>query len=133
MSISTAVVRDALMTAGVALLDMAAERCRSTDLDRGHDTALCRGQRITMLLTIGVTVAAEHIRHFRPRPNHRPDGSGRRRGFGVDGKPRQQIQWTGCRANLAGGDPQVTRRRVETTVTEQQLNGSQVSSGFQQV
>ena len=36
---------DALMTAGVALLDMATERRRPADLDRRHHTALCRGRR----------------------------------------------------------------------------------------
>jgi hypothetical protein len=107
------------MTARVALLDMAAERCRSADLDRRHDTALRRGQRITVLLEIGVTVAAEHIRHFRARPNHWPDGSGGRCGCRFEGKPRQKIQRTFCRTNLAGGDPQVARRRVEAAVSEQ--------------
>ena len=58
------------MTAGIALLDMATERRRPANLDRRHHTALSRGQRFTVLLTIGVAVAAEHIRHFRPRPTH---------------------------------------------------------------
>jgi hypothetical protein len=44
---------------------MATERRRSANLDRRHHTALCRGHRFTVLLTIGVAVAAEHIRHFR--------------------------------------------------------------------
>ena len=58
------------MTAGVAPLDMATERRRPANLDRRHYTALCRGQRSTVLLTIGVAVATEHICHFRPRPTH---------------------------------------------------------------
>jgi hypothetical protein len=58
------------MTAGVALLGMATERRRPADLDRRHHTALCRGRRSTVPLTIGVAVAAEHIRHFRSRPTH---------------------------------------------------------------
>jgi hypothetical protein len=121
MPVSATVVRDALMTASVALLDMAADSRRSTDLDRRHYTALCRRQRSIVLLTIGVTVAAEHIRHFRPRPSHwlgRSGGRWRFR-FGVDGKSRQQIHWTGCRAHRAGGDPKVTRCRVQATVPEQ--------------
>jgi hypothetical protein len=58
------------MAAGVALLDVAAERGRATPLDRGHDTTLRGRQRSAVLLTIGVTVAAEHVRHFRRPAGH---------------------------------------------------------------
>lgn len=67
--VAATVVRDALVPAGVALLDMAAERRRPATLDRRHDATLRRGQRVP--LTIGITIAAEHLRHLRPRPGHR--------------------------------------------------------------
>ena len=54
------------MTATVAMLDMATERGGAANLDRRHHPALCGGQSSTVLLTIGVAVAAEHIRHFWP-------------------------------------------------------------------
>ena len=73
VAIAARVVRDALMAAGIALLDVAAERCRATPLDRRHDTTLRRRQRSAMLLTIGATVAAEHVRHFRRPAGHRDD------------------------------------------------------------
>ena len=49
-------------------------------------------QRSIVLLTIGVTVAAEHIRHFRARPSHWLGRSGGRWcfRFGVDGKSRDE-------------------------------------------
>src|ERR1700719_2452290 len=58
------------MTAGVALLDMATERGGPANLDRRHHPALRRRQRSPVVLTIGIAVATEHIRHFRPRPTH---------------------------------------------------------------
>jgi hypothetical protein len=42
VAIAARVVADALVAAGVALLDMAAERCRATLLDRRHDATLSR-------------------------------------------------------------------------------------------
>jgi hypothetical protein len=76
------------MTAAVALLDMATERRGPANLDRRHHPALCRGQRATVLLTIGIAVAAEHIRHFRPRPAQgstaqKGDGSARLASMGI--------------------------------------------------
>ena len=56
------------MSALIALVDVATQRRRAAALDRGHDAALHPGQ--VMLLTIGVAIAAEHIRHFRPRSGH---------------------------------------------------------------
>jgi hypothetical protein len=44
-----------------------------------------------VLLAIGVAVAAEHVRHFRPRLDHGGLGGRRRRCLGWAGKPRQQI------------------------------------------
>ena len=58
------------MAAIAAALDMAAERGGPANLDRRHHPALRGGQSSTVLLTIGVAVAAEYIRHFRPRPTH---------------------------------------------------------------
>jgi hypothetical protein len=42
VAIAARVVADALVAAGIALLDMAAERCRATLLDRRHDATLSR-------------------------------------------------------------------------------------------
>ena len=47
------------------LLEMAAENSGAADLDRGHNTALRYRKRSAMLLTIGFTVAAKHIRYFK--------------------------------------------------------------------
>jgi hypothetical protein len=49
MAITARVVPDALVTAGLALLDMATERGRPTALDRGHDTTL-RGRKRSIVL-----------------------------------------------------------------------------------
>ena len=52
------------MPAAVALLDMTAKRCCATQLDCGHSATLRGGESGTVLLSICVAVAAEHIRHF---------------------------------------------------------------------
>jgi len=73
VAIAARVVRDALVAAGIALLEVAAERCRATLLDRRHHATLRRRQRGAVLLTIGLTVAAEHVRHFRRPAGHQDD------------------------------------------------------------
>jgi hypothetical protein len=46
-----AVVRDALVSALIALVDMAAQRRRPAALDRGHDAVLRRGQVMPLTIT----------------------------------------------------------------------------------
>ena len=65
------------MTALIALLDVTAERGGPAEFDRGHDAPLRRAQRRAMLRTIGVAVAAEHVRHFQPLASHETRASGR--------------------------------------------------------
>jgi hypothetical protein len=54
------------VTALITLLDMTAKRGGAAEFDRGHHAALRRAQLRLMLRTIGVAIAAEHVRHFRP-------------------------------------------------------------------
>ena len=58
------VVGDARMRAGLATLDMAAERRRAADLDRRHDAALREAQMVRVGGAPSSAVAAENIRHF---------------------------------------------------------------------
>jgi len=69
--VPAAVERDALMAAGVALLDVTTQRCRATVLDVGHDTALSAAERVSVILTIGRPDLAEDVRHLEPRGAHR--------------------------------------------------------------
>src|SRR6516164_1792947 len=88
-----------------------------------------------MTLAIGVTVAAEDIRHFRPTAGHRwPSENfwcGRLRLS--RNWTRQQIQWTGGGADFGGGDAQVPCCRCQATMAEQQLNGADIGTGFKQM
>lgn len=70
--IAATIERDALMTAGVTLLDVSAERGGATALDRAHDTALPAAEGISVLLTIGRPGLAEDIRHLEPGGAQRP-------------------------------------------------------------
>src|SRR5215467_13213036 len=122
MPVSTAAIKDALVTALIALLDMTAKRRGAAEFDRGHDAAVACAQLRVMLCTVGAAVAAEYIRHFRPRPGHRPCGS---EGLGRGGRrydgcrTRQQLEGARCPAHLAGGDPQIAGSGREAAVTEQ--------------
>src|SRR5580700_603628 len=46
---------------------------------------------------------------------------------------RQQIERTGGRAYFAGSDPQIASRGCQAAVTEQQLNGPDIGTRFEQV
>ena len=72
MSIAAAVEADALVVAAIALLDMTTKCSCSAQLDRTHGATLCGAERSAMTQTIGFTVAAEDIRHFRPTAGHCP-------------------------------------------------------------
>ena len=85
------------MTALITLLDMTAKRSGAAEFDRGHDAALRCAQLRVMLLTIGVAVFAEHVRHFRPRPFHQPRAAQKGAGVGwaasmVGYRTGQQLQ-----------------------------------------
>ena len=55
------------MAARIALFDMTAKRRGPAAFDRGHHPALRGRQRTAVLLTMGITIAAEDVRHFRHR------------------------------------------------------------------
>jgi len=45
----------------------------------------------------------------------------------------EQVERTRCRANLARGNPQVSSGSRQAAVSEQQLNGPNIRTGFQQM
>src|ERR1039458_3357303 len=56
----------------------------------------------------------------------------RRLGISADWA-RQQVEWTGGRADLAGSDPQVSCGGRQTPVPEKQLDTSNICAGFKQM
>jgi hypothetical protein len=66
MPISTTVERDALVTAGVTLFDVSAERSGSATLNRAHDAALPTAEGISVLLPVVGTRLAKNVRHLEP-------------------------------------------------------------------
>jgi hypothetical protein len=64
VSITAAVVADALVAASIALLDMTAEGGGAAHFDSCHDAPLGHRQRRVMRFTKGCAIAAEDIRHF---------------------------------------------------------------------
>ena len=66
MAVAAAVEGDALMAAGVALLDVATECGRAAALDGAHDAALAAAQALAVLLAVGGAELAEDVRHLEP-------------------------------------------------------------------
>ena len=70
--ISAAVEGNALVTAGITLLDMSAERSGTATLDRAHDAALPATEGVSVLLAVGRPGLAEDVRHLEPDRAQRP-------------------------------------------------------------
>jgi hypothetical protein len=62
--IAATVVGNALMTAAIALLNMATECGGATTLDCAHHTALSSAERLSVLLAVGRAGLVENIRHL---------------------------------------------------------------------
>ena len=111
---------------------MAAEHCRAATLDRAHDAALTTAERVAVFLTVGRAGLAEDVRQLEPDgtqgPNSEMHGWSRcRRRV----KLRQQIEGARRGAHGTGGDLQVTRRRGQATMAQQELNGAQIRARFE--
>ena len=86
MPVAARVVAYAFVAALIALFEVTAERSRPAHFDGTHDAPLRRGQRSSMLFTIGFSVATQHVRHFQLGAIHGPvlrSTEGRR--FGLRG------------------------------------------------
>lgn len=70
--ISAAVEGNALVTAGITLLDMSAERGGTTTLDRAHDAALPATERVSVVLAIAGPGLAKDVGHLEPGGAHAP-------------------------------------------------------------
>ena len=89
-----------------------------------------------MLLTIGFAVAAEDVRHFQLRAiqgARRLEVLRRSRLDLHRNRARQQIQRTRSRADFAGRYAEIFCGCGQAAMTEQQLNGANISALFQQV
>ena len=70
MPVAAAVERNALVPAGVALLDVATQRRRATVLYGGHDTALPTAERVSVIVTVRKPDLTEDVRHLEPLGAH---------------------------------------------------------------
>jgi len=134
MSIRAGVIGDALVATGVALFDMAAERRGATGLDRGHDAPLGGRERGTGGGAIGLTVAAEDIRHLQRRTGHERALLGRRRGrVGWCRRTGEEVEGARGRTDLRRGDAQIAGGGFQTAVAQEQLNRAHIGPGFQKM
>ncbi len=62
--VSARVVGDALMPAGIALLEVATKHLGATLLDRAHHPTLGTVERAGVCLPVCLTIAAKDVRHF---------------------------------------------------------------------
>ena len=72
VAISAAMVRGALVAAGVTLLQVAAQSGSTAEFDGAHHAPLPARERICVLLPVRRTVAAKDIGHFEFGALHRP-------------------------------------------------------------
>jgi hypothetical protein len=72
MPVAAAIVAGTLVRTAVAPLEMTAKGRRPAHLDCGHDAPLCRGERRTVLVSIGFPIAAEDVPHFQLWAIHGP-------------------------------------------------------------
>jgi hypothetical protein len=70
MPVPTTGVGDLLVPTRLALADVASERRRTAGLDRPHHAPLATIEVTGIYLAIGLTVAAEHIRHLERGASH---------------------------------------------------------------
>jgi len=133
-ALTARVVGDPLIAAIVALLNVTAERGRPALFDRGHGGTLRPGQCRPVLFSIGIAVAAEYIRHLRSRKVHGGSEVRRYLVWRPQGNQMwQQVQRTGRRTDMAGGDAQILSRGGEASMAEQQLNGAKISARFEEM
>jgi hypothetical protein len=72
MTISATVEGNALVTAGIALLDMSAECSGATALNRAHDATLPATERVSVVLAVTGPGLAKDVRHLEPGGTHFP-------------------------------------------------------------
>ena len=114
---------------------MAAERGGTATLDRAHDTALSSAEGSCVLLTVSRPGVTKDVRHLEPGGVHVCASEMIRRcrcwcGWRNLG---QQIEGAGRGADSCGGDLQVARGGGQTTVPQQELDGPQIGTGFEEV
>ena len=116
------------------MLEMTAKGRRAAHLDRGHDASLCRGERRTMLLAIGFTIAEEDIRHFQLGAIHGAQRLEERLRSGLDlqgNRVRQQIEWARRRADFAGRDAEIFCCGGQAAMSKEQLYGADIGALLQ--
>jgi hypothetical protein len=71
VAISATVEGNAQVTAGIALLDMSAERSSTAKLDRAHNATLSSAEDRRVLLSVSRPGVAKDVRHLEPGGTHR--------------------------------------------------------------
>src|SRR5690242_6385135 len=124
------------MAAVVTLLQVAPERRRAAALDGTHDAALRRGERSAMRLTISFAVAAKHLEPLPtaadPWPGAKSIVVGRARAPPPRAAAADRAGF-GWRTPWKWRSAQVAGRGGQAAMTQEQLNGTHVGAGFQQV
>ena len=130
VAVAAGVVPDAPMAAVATLLDVAAEGGGATLLDGRHHAALRRREGGPDLGSEVVAVAAEDLGYGERGAWH---GRSSVDGLGALWYGPREVQRTLGRADRAGGDLQIPRRRLQTPMPEQKLNRAQVGAGLEEM
>ena len=120
MTISTGVVRRALVAAGITLLQMTAKGLGAAAFDSAHDATLPMREGLRSLKPILRAVVTEDIRHFQVRTFHEVVILGALSDLSVGFCVRhlwQQIKGAGGGVDLGGSDTQIVSRSCQATMT----------------
>ncbi len=122
------------MSAGAAVIDMAAERGGPTARDRAQHGPLLHAEP-RMPVDEGVTLRMEDVGHLHRRPAHPWLGFrfSRDRGRTTGGRHVQLLQGIRCGLQMARRQMQIHRRMRQIGVPEQDLDRAEIGAGFEQV
>jgi hypothetical protein len=130
MPIAARVISIPFMPALVAPFEVAAESSRATGFEGTQHTLLRGGQRGSVRAAKLLAMGAHDVTDFQSR-SHEENQRGL--GGGRSGGTAEEIQRTGRRRDRAGRHAQIAGRGRKAAVTQQNLNGPQISTALQQV
>ncbi len=120
--VASRVVGNLVLSAGMAMQHMTAQRGTATLLNRRHDLELPQAQMRMLSMSPGRAIGAEDIRDFQCGAHDSRELHG-----------RQNIQWADHFAQYVGGHLCVQRRGIQFLVPEQYLYHADIDLVLQQV
>ena len=124
VAVATAIVGDGAMPAAGAFVEMTAQCGGTTPLNGSQHFDMLPTEPVAISFDESPSRSAEDVGHLQRRPAHLVLA-----GWLV--VQRERIQRTRCCAQVTFGKMKIDRRFFEVLMTEQELNGAEISAGFE--